>query len=377
MTSKNQSEWNAGRFFTTLNYFGEIPFIGSFRWAQQLLGQSPTVPGSKVSVLKRQVAVIGNSPALRFDPFFDSIQARLAPSMDVVFYPLTLGDRTAPATLNDGLRQLVQSVDSVIVLDTPSAPASLLADIAAYLGENPEIARRCIFDFSDPNIDLSAWGALDDVVMGGVSEGKISLQAQASAAVFSGYVSTDNSGGFSSVRTRNFEPPFDFSGWSGMRLRVKGDGQRYKFIARNREGWDSSAYIYSFDTVADDWCDINVPFDEMAATFRAKSVADAPAFDPSKVVSLQLMLSKFESDGRLNPHFMPGPFQLAVSGISVYRPRQGLPLIVVSQQDEVGQEQATLNESMVNYRWIDANAVNVIEAIAAMLEKHKHMNEKP
>jgi Complex I intermediate-associated protein 30 (CIA30) len=49
------------------------------------------------------------------------------------------------------------------------------------------------------------WGSLDDVVMGGVSESGLYLSPGSGpdgcdAAVFSGNVSTDNNGGFASVR---------------------------------------------------------------------------------------------------------------------------------------------------------------------------------
>ncbi|MBE9060965.1 CIA30 family protein [cf. Phormidesmis sp. LEGE 11477] len=182
-----------------------------------------------------------------------------------------------------------------------------------------------VFDFSEPGCDLSAWGALDDVVMGGVSQGQISLVNRNQLdqqAVFAGVVSTDNSGGFSSVRTQNFEPPFNFSGWMGLRLEVKGDGHRYKFILRNNAGWDSPAYIYGFDTVADEWISVDVPFAELVPTFRARSVPDASPYESAKTVSFQLMLSKFEYDKRLNPRFTAGPFKLAIKRIGLYRVQQ-------------------------------------------------------
>ncbi|MGB7087551.1 MAG: CIA30 family protein, partial [Phormidesmis sp.] len=220
------------------------------------------------------------------------------------------------------------------------------------------------------------WGALDDVVMGGVSQGSFFLRRSAQqangsptqAAVFAGEVSTDNSGGFSSVRTQNFDPPFNFSGWTGMRLQVKGDGQRYKFILRNSDGWDSPAYIYSFDTTAGTWQAVDVPFSEMVPTFRARSVPDAPAFDPGRVFSVQLMLSKFEYDRQLNPHFSAGPFELAVSSIELYRPRQGVSLIWVGAQSESAAEhQAVLDAMPIDYRFVDAESANWVDAIVQAL----------
>lgn len=175
---------------------------------------------------------------------------------------------------------------------------------------------RMIFNFTQSSSDISnIWGALDDVVMGGVSQSSIQLSAV--GLVFSGTVSTANSGGFASVRTRNFEPAIDLSPFTGIELRVKGDGQRYKFMLRSETRWDGIAHCYSFDTEPDTWITIKIPFTEFIPVFRAKTVDNAP-LDPSRIHAMQLMLSKFEYDGALNPKFEPGFFQLQVESIQSY-----------------------------------------------------------
>ncbi|KPQ34998.1 MAG: Complex I intermediate-associated protein 30 (CIA30) [Phormidesmis priestleyi Ana] len=373
MAEQGDSKWNIGRLLSTLNYFGEVPFIGSFRWMQQLLGQSSTSPGITLNAKQKKILLIGaNCSELsdRLQAKFPTVdwllydvchQAQQSESMDTLG-PNTLGSNTTvsqqsasvSAELNTidkisvtQLKALLRSVDLLVLLNT-SEVLNRVADEAAHyltnasathppadsaqnLSPNADFVLQSVFDFSRGNGDLSAWGVLDDVVMGGVSQGRFFKGDQ--AAVFAGNVSTSNSGGFSSVRTRNFEPPFNFSGWSGLRLRLKGDGQRYKFIARNSEGWDSPAYIYGIDTAENTWIEVNVPFAEMVPTFRARSVPDAPAFDPAKVFSFQLMLSKFEYDRRLNPKFSAGSFELAVSDISVYRPRSGSALMIVNENE--------------------------------------------
>ncbi|MBE9118431.1 CIA30 family protein, partial [Lusitaniella coriacea LEGE 07157] len=174
-----------------------------------------------------------------------------------------------------------------------------------------------LFDFTRPTEELKAlWGAVDDVVMGGVSESN--LQLTDNAALFSGIVSTANSGGFASVRHRNFDPPLDLSEYDGIQLRVKGDGLRYKFILRCEGKWDGVSYCYSFDTAANAWLDVFVPFADLIPTFRAKTVGDAGKFDASRTYAMQLMLSKFEYDGALNPQFSPGSFSLFVESIKAY-----------------------------------------------------------
>ena len=149
--------------------------------------------------------------------------------------------------------------------------------------------------------------------MGGVSNSI--LQPDPEGARFTGNVSTSNSGGFASVRTRNFEPPLNLSGHLGLTLKVKGDGNRYKFLMRDADSWDSVAYAYSFGTVSGEWLEVQVPFAELVPVFRAKTVKDASTLNAANVRSLQLMLSKFEYDGELNPHFEPGSFNLLIQSI--------------------------------------------------------------
>ena len=164
----------------------------------------------------------------------------------------------------------------------------------------PSNEQKRLFDFSEPSTDIKdIWGAVDDVVMGGVSESGIRLGEN--RAIFAGVVSTENNGGFASVRTRNFDPAWDLSVYEGIELRVKGDGKRYKFIIRCEEKWDGIGYSYSFDTVPGEWITVHIPFKKLIPVFRAKTKPDAGAFDASQVCSMQLMLSKFEYDGELNP----------------------------------------------------------------------------
>jgi len=68
------------------------------------------------------------------------------------------------------------------------------------------------------------------------------------------------------------------------------------------------------------WQDIVLPFESFRPVFRAKTVPqdEAVPLDSSSIVSLQIMLSKFEYDGELNPSFKAGPFSLPISSIRTY-----------------------------------------------------------
>jgi len=173
----------------------------------------------------------------------------------------------------------------------------------------------CDLRYSNDN-QRQIWGAVDDVVMGGVSNSNLIFKED--KAVFTGNVSTDNNGGFVSVRSKNFNPPWDLSAYQGIRLRVQGDGQRYKFITRCEGKWDGISYCYSFNTIANVWMTIDIPFTKLIPVFRAKIVPSADKFDSTKVYSLQLMLSKFEYDGAYNPTFRAGIFSLEIESIKAY-----------------------------------------------------------
>ena len=60
--------------------------------------------------------------------------------------------------------------------------------------------------------------------------------------VIRGVVSTSNSGGFTSVRSKNFSPAPQLSAYEGLTLRLKGNGLRYKCILRTDTNWDGIAY---------------------------------------------------------------------------------------------------------------------------------------
>ncbi|MEA5620510.1 CIA30 family protein [Cronbergia sp. UHCC 0137] len=367
MTDKNRSQWDLCRFLETLTYFEVFPV---FNWVQKLIQGRPkenqTIPkggrimgvtlvaGATGGVGKRVVqrlAAQGNKVRCLVRDI-DKARSILGNDVDLV-----VGDITKPETLTALVMANVSSIicctsvrvqpvegdtpdrakynqgvkfyQPEIVGDTPETVEyqgvkNLVTAAAKFL---PPSGEKFIFDFTQPSEELkNIWGALDDVVMGGVSASNFQLIEN--AALFAGNVSTANSGGFASVRTKNFSPPIDLSGYTGVKLRVKGDGQRYKIFLRAESKWDGVGYSCSFDTVANSWIDITIPFADLIPVFRAKVVKDCPPIDPSEICSLQLMLSKFEYDGALNPKFSPGGFALQVESIKAYS-QESLPQFVL------------------------------------------------
>lgn len=164
---------------------------------------------------------------------------------------------------------------------------------------------------------LLEWGSLDDVVMGGVSESSFVIAG--GIGTFSGQVSTDNNGGFAGCRSKALTPPLKLGACSGLKLRVRGDGRRYKFIVRDSYDWNGIAWSQSFDTrpliTDDDWQECLLPFDEFVPTLFAKKVPGA-TLKTDAINTIQITYSKFEYDKDLNPAFGEGPFQLKIDSIA-------------------------------------------------------------
>ena len=328
------AKWNPSRFLNTVGYFGAIPIFSDVqRWVTGESKDRSSIDGGRALGLVLVVGASGEVGQLVIGQLLKSGYRVRAAISDLNLKPLSVPAHVEfvqvdPNSLNLS-DQTMTGVRSMIICPDPQnfiSPAALNNLIAAASTYLAPVTHLELFDFTQPDTNLQAtWGAVDDVVMGGVSESGIRLAD--GFALFSGNVSTDNSGGFASVRTRNFEPSFNLSNYRGIELRVKGDGQRYKLFIRTEARWDGVGYAYSFDTIANEWITIQVPFQDLVPIFRAKTVNDAP-LDTTQICSLQLMLSKFEYDKALNPRFTPGLFSLQVESISAYG-GQNLPQLVV------------------------------------------------
>ncbi|MGD1717368.1 CIA30 family protein [Dapis sp. BLCC M172] len=353
VTDNQTSKWKASRLFQTLAYFGVVPFIGSVKWLQKLFGEKTPkatntsevvlVVGANGGIGKRVVPRLLKRGYQVRSLVRDAKKAQkvLGKNVEIVTADITKPETLTPEIFKDVSKIIcctgtrVQPVEG----DTPNRDKynqgvkffmpQVVEDpqLVEYEGMKNLVAaakpqlqpskQKILFDFTNPTQDVKeTWGALDDVVMGGVSESSIRLTG--SSALFSGNVSTENSGGFVSVRTRNFDPPMNLLGYAGIELRVKGDGKRYKFFLRCEDKWDGVGYSYSFDTVYNIWTTIRIPFKDLTPVFRARVVENGQPFNPSQIYSYQLMLSKFEYNRELNPKFAPGFFQLEIESIKAY-----------------------------------------------------------
>ena len=123
-----------------------------------------------------------------------------------------------------------------------------------------------IFDFTTHS-DIQDWQVTDDVVMGGESSGTFKLSAEG-FGVFSGLVSLENNGGFSSVRYR-FEK-LKVNEYQKISIKLRGDGKCYQFRIKTNSG-DYYSYISTFST-SGEWQEIEIPLKDMYPSFRGRKL---------------------------------------------------------------------------------------------------------
>lgn len=143
-----------------------------------------------------------------------------------------------------------------------------------------------LFDFSGAE---PSWYTVDDNVMGGISNSSVVIDTQFHSLSFSGAVSLENNGGFASTRSQ--WAGYDLSAFDGIALRVRGDGNTYRFRIRTEATGSVVAYTGLFTTEAGTWQEIYIPFAEMIPLYRGFVVNAAGPLDPQSIRSFGLMLS--------------------------------------------------------------------------------------
>jgi hypothetical protein len=156
-----------------------------------------------------------------------------------------------------------------------------------------------IYDFNK-NSSPRDWRIIDDGVMGGLSQGKFSIDADGNG-VFAGTVSLENYGGFSSVRYQCDK--IKVTKDSKVRIRLKGDGKNYQFRIKDK-ATSYYSYITTFKTFGD-WETVEIKLSELYPSFRGQTL-NLPNFDSTsfeeivflignkKNESFQLVLDKIE-----------------------------------------------------------------------------------
>ena len=160
-----------------------------------------------------------------------------------------------------------------------------------------------LFDFTGADV-AKDWKAVNDGVMGGVSEGKFTITDRKTLEFF-GTLSLANSGGFASVRTK--AKTLGLENGDTLVAKVRGDGREYSLNLYLAKPLIAFSYRATVQTKKGEWVEIEVPLDTFEATSFGRPVEDAGPVDPNGVNALGFMVSDKKA----------GPFKLEVEWVKV------------------------------------------------------------
>lgn len=180
-----------------------------------------------------------------------------------------------------------------------------LSIVLLTTGTNAMSEEKLLYDFEEPRA-AADWMAINDVVMGGLSTGGIRATDDGTV-LFAGRVSLRNNGGFASLRSGPRQ--WDLRSYSGIALRFRGDGRRYKIHIKTDFSYDGISYRIPFETSEEGWQTIRFPFSAFQPSFRGRDVPGAPPLDPSKIATIGFLISDKQA----------GEFRLEIDRIMAYR----------------------------------------------------------
>ena len=166
-----------------------------------------------------------------------------------------------------------------------------------------EEALRPLFGFTGPEA-AQQWQAVNDGVMGGVSDGRFRITPDNTLEFF-GTLSLENNGGFASIRTKPTD--FDVKAGDTLVVRVKGDGREYVLNLYTRSRRTAFSYRAPLPTTKDEWTEVAVPLDDFIPTSYGRQVQGMGPVEPGEITSIGFMLSDKK----------PGPFRLNVDWVKV------------------------------------------------------------
>jgi len=110
-------------------------------------------------------------------------------------------------------------------------------------------------------------------------------------ALFTGEVSLENNGGFSSIRYNTQKT--DVEGYTTLAITLKGDGKDYQVRIRENND-DYFSYIATFQT-SGKWETIEIPLKEMFPSFRGQKL-DRPNFKGKTIVELTFLIGNKKAE---------------------------------------------------------------------------------
>jgi hypothetical protein len=132
---------------------------------------------------------------------------------------------------------------------------------------------------------MDRWAVINDGVMGGLSKGKLEVTTEGHGR-FSGTVSLENYGGFTSIRCAVADIAVNEG--SKIQLRIKGDGKDYQFRVKHKAR-DYQSYITTISTTGE-WETIDIPVSDLYPSWRGQKL-DMPDFDQSSINEFTFLIA--------------------------------------------------------------------------------------
>lgn len=155
----------------------------------------------------------------------------------------------------------------------------------------------------DPKVKM---GITDDGVMGGLSKGQMKISEEGNL-LFSGTLSLQNNGGFSSLRMDIGR--WNLEGWQGIEVKVKGDGRTYDLRVTTDERFRRSPISFrgKISTEKGKWTTVKVSFSELKGGWRGMTLKNE--FDPAKIETIGITVADKKE----------GLFELEVESIKAWK----------------------------------------------------------
>jgi NADH dehydrogenase [ubiquinone] 1 alpha subcomplex assembly factor 1 len=142
----------------------------------------------------------------------------------------------------------------------------------------------------NPLTNLSDWYVVNDAVMGGRSESGFYINSEENA-VFKGFVSLENNGGFSMIKhpIENMK----VGQYSKVVLKLKGDGKRYQFRVKSSSS-ERHSYVSHFLT-SGKWQIIEIPLIELYPSFRGRKL-DIPNYPGKELEEVAILIGNEKAE---------------------------------------------------------------------------------
>jgi len=174
--------------------------------------------------------------------------------------------------------------------------------------EQQMVTMRIDFGETDGSLD---WAPLNDNVMGGESVGV--AEYTDTAVLFEGMISTDNNGGFVSLRSPVAE--YDLSAFTEVEIAYRATGHNFKMILADRVAWWQPTFEAEIITTTDEWTTSTVSLYDFQQ-YEMNGYGDEPTGEPVT----EELLSQILRIDLMNTDFADGEFTLEVDYIEFRGP---------------------------------------------------------